>query len=54
MSTTSSRDEPVRSTRTRQEWKHKKTALQKESYGKERLEDYSASVAQFSVKINYM
>ena len=39
------KDGRVKSTGTRQERKHKKTTLLHKDYGKERLEDYSTSVA---------
>ena len=42
---TISRNGPVKSTETRQERKDKKTTLLQKNYGRERLEDYSTSVA---------
>ena len=33
-------DEPVKSTETRQGWKHQKTTLLQQNHGKERLEEY--------------
>ena len=41
-----SREGPVKSTETWQEWKHKKTILLQKSGDEERLEDYSTSVAK--------
>ena len=43
---TTIRDGPVKGTETKNRWKHKKSILLQKGRGKERLEDYSTSVAK--------